>query len=815
MSFLVGKRAPRSRISFPNLKIETLVAPVLTSLHRNSLHQADRATLYEQVLLDILPYQDSVRREVIRTALAKVESLRLVFQNLVVYSLGLLSTHFLFHFDRPKPDCAQGRSNAERSSMMGSGDGDEDSALSDISVESDNEDPQDIPLISSSLVDLTQVGFPHFGEAGGFLGKASVVRMIEEVGTKLTSHIRPESQETVMTLLYPVGLPGLGPDVDHLTYAKELRRIVLDEAIYYTTGTDEEHSDLNNFGADIDPLATPPLEQADAFLDEFFATLHPLFPIVLEPVFRAQHAEFRSTGFPPSPGVPLQAIINLIYALGALHAELTTSPSWDGEKDSHKIYFIRARLLSFEPLSTLELPELHDTQLLGLFGMYFLASNQLSRGWLMVGRAVRYAQNRGAYLTNDGLGDVHNAKVELEVRTWHSICSLERLACFLTGKPAACNEGSAATRPPQSLSRHNALESFNVSSAAEALSPTSSDDLEAFCASLDLDEILGHTLAKLYAPNVVLKSWASIQSLTHKLNNRVGNWRSNLAQRLLIHDGPEGEFKADIIQRVYLALRYFSVIITINRPNLYDHNEQKKSTRSQTIDLQVTDSDNARRCVSAARDMIGMFVTEPNTAELYRMSPWWCILHYLVQAATILVTEISFNAIHFPEQMTQLKADALKAISCLQMMAEKSAAAQKAANTISRLYNLALLMINSATVPAQPSSHRISADDLTNVSRDQIPVAESVPQSLAELSFENQWSPMFHAPQSNEIQPARLVTPHPIYSSTMTWDPPLAVTSEQADQSVSRSAEVSESPSESNQSRRELPRRGRKERRKG
>ncbi|KAL9623904.1 MAG: hypothetical protein Q9160_001896 [Pyrenula sp. 1 TL-2023] len=729
-----------------------------------------------------------------------------------------------------------GRSNVKGSSLTESGIGDSfgdhyvDSADSDSSGESDDESSENIALQSARSSDPSKLQLPSLGRTGGFLGKASMVRMIEEAGEKLMSRVQLESQEGAMSILRLAEPPDEAHLADPVAYKRELQRVVLEEATYYTT--DMEHVALENFGADVNPLDVPPREQADAFLNGFFTTLYPFFPIVFEPVFRIQHDEFRRTGVPPSPGAPLQAMFNLIYALGALHAELTASAPWSGEKDSHVIFFVRAMLLSFEPLNTLDLPELHHTQLAGLFGMYFLASNQLNRGWLMIGRAVRFAQNRGFHLINESPGTL-NPKIELEVRTWHSISSLERLACFLTGKPAACNGGSAATRPPRHIPEHSALELFDVP-LPEGLSFLVLDSpgmLEAFCKNLELDEILSATLVELYAPNVVLKSWHSILRLIDKLNSQMAGWRSSISQRLTIHDGPESEHKAPIIQRVYLALRYFSIIITINRPSFSD-DRRRKSDIASSLFGQTADVDNARRCVSAARDMVRMFVSEPDAVELYRASPWWCILHFLVQATTIIVMEISFNAAHLPDQMMHLRAEALKAISCLHTMSEKNAAALRAANTCRRLFDLTVIRNHDAGVsPTLNSPVANTNDPTTSSTASAVRFAKSpahrnssTTSEPSQTSYAFPISPIYHAappPDESARLQARLVAPHPVYSPTMMWTPPPPSTPsscEEPDQTIAETpSETTKSGTETNQpssSRREPTRRGRKERRK-
>ncbi|KAL9114659.1 MAG: hypothetical protein Q9227_001337 [Pyrenula ochraceoflavens] len=629
-------------------------AVVLASFSSTLQSQAEKVDLYENLLLKLLPRQDQRLQEIIQSTLERGRTLS-------SKSPGLESLTDI----QPSSESFVQTPGTELS-------------------EPDNEFTRTGRSGSPNSSDQVQFDTASFSRDSGFLGKASTVRMMEEVREKLANPVEFGAHGLNISQSSPYDEAS-----GHSEPLKRPPRGVFEGGAYYMTEINED--DEAGFGENaenLDMRQMPLHEQANKYLDYYFATVNNLFPIVLEPVFRRQYSEFQATGVPPWPHAPLQVMFNLVFALGALHAELIGSSTWDGRKDNHVAYFFRARMLSFEPLKLLQMPELYHVQMTALFGMYLVASNQLNRAYLMCGIAVRQALVRGLHLINVSPG-VSDAQLELEVRIWHSVCSLERLTCFLTGRPSACLQNGATTREPSPLSTDSALglipEQISVSGASES----NENSLESFCMSIRLDEILRCAFTDLYLPSVVEKSWVSIQGTIDTLNRRLFTWRARLPQRLVIHHGSMPKTDGNLIECVYLALRYFSACITVNRPCLCDADGLEKAIPSQSFESKSKDQENALRCIAAARDMVHLFVPEPHGVELFRNSPWWCILHYVAQATTILIMEISFQGSHFGGDIDILYQDTEQALKCLEAMAQKNETASRVHSALKGLFNMA------------------------------------------------------------------------------------------------------------------------------
>ena len=99
--------------------------------------------------------------------------------------------------------------------------------------------------------------------------------------------------------------------------------------------------------------------------------------------------------------------------------------------------------------------------------------------------------------------------------------------------------------------------------------------------------------------------------------------------------------------RLSLEFFYYGTKIMVHRPYLchLDRKIPHQSSKSLEFNLQA-----ARACVDAARDTLNLIPDEPNAVGLLRVSPWWCVLHWLVQACTVLMLEVSFQAHHMPEE---------------------------------------------------------------------------------------------------------------------------------------------------------------------
>lgn len=132
-------------------------------------------------------------------------------------------------------------------------------------------------------------------------------------------------------------------------------------------------------GGQIDPFYLPPKETADELLKAFFTTVYPTFPIVLKKLFMEQYDAFFRYFSPPARSRPWLAMLNLMFAIGSMYGRLTNA-DWKEESEiEHLKYFTRARVLSLDEASILEVPDLQQVQVVGLAAIYLVASNQTNR----------------------------------------------------------------------------------------------------------------------------------------------------------------------------------------------------------------------------------------------------------------------------------------------------------------------------------------------------------------------------------------------------------------------------------------------------
>lgn len=132
-------------------------------------------------------------------------------------------------------------------------------------------------------------------------------------------------------------------------------------------------------GGQIDPFYLPPKETADELLNAFFTTVYPTFPIVLKKLFMEQYDAFFRYFSPPARSRPWLAMLNLMFAIGSMYGRLTNA-DWKEESEmEHLKYFTRARVLSLDEASILEVPDLQQVQVVGLAAIYLVASNQTNR----------------------------------------------------------------------------------------------------------------------------------------------------------------------------------------------------------------------------------------------------------------------------------------------------------------------------------------------------------------------------------------------------------------------------------------------------
>lgn len=219
--------------------------------------------------------------------------------------------------------------------------------------------------------------------------------------------------------------------------------------------------------------------------------------------------------------------------------------------------------------------------------------------------------------------------------------------------------------------------------------------------------MITHEICKtLYSVPASKLSWADLEKKIGLFQKKLSIWRSDLPN-LLNFTRPHRD-QVFARERLSLGLHYWSAMVLATRPCLCKDEGRipNQSQRAKDVDMATT-----RTCVRAATEIIKFLPDEPNAIGLYSIAPWWRLLHHLVQAASVLMTELSFRAEHMPDEAPQLLINSKKAVRWLWSMAQVNVASGQAWRTMDHLLHRVAPLVGgdtsdmpvinpSATVPA-------------------------------------------------------------------------------------------------------------------
>ena len=210
-----------------------------------------------------------------------------------------------------------------------------------------------------------------------------------------------------------------------------------------------------------------------------------------------------------------------------------------------------------------------------------------------------------------------------------------------------------------------------------------------------LSNFTNEVLTRLYRANGMSKSWADVQSTIATLNSKLEKWRAELPN---VFDFTKRQRDQQFVrQRMSLGFSYYSILVIINRPCLcrIDRKIANLSGKAQDFNRET-----AMKCVHAPRDMLEMLPQEPNAIGLYKVAPWWCLVHHLVQAATVLMLELSFRSDHMPNEVEEIFDSTKKAIDWLRSLSQVDEAAKRAWSLCNEMFHKVAPMVGRSLAEA-------------------------------------------------------------------------------------------------------------------
>ncbi|RAH77685.1 hypothetical protein BO86DRAFT_412874 [Aspergillus japonicus CBS 114.51] len=437
--------------------------------------------------------------------------------------------------------------------------------------------------------------------------------------------------------------------------------------------------------AEVDPYALPPKDVANRLFRFYMESVHPSFNVISKVFFVSQYSQFVIQGNRQiEPGDRWRAVLNMIFAIGSRFCQSVYGKK-GGDYDD-VMYLNRARKLTLGENVIFEHANLQQIQAEFLVAFYFLSMCQVNRSFKFSSMAFRSAVSLGINLRLEN-SDTSRAAKEARCRLWWSIYLLEHLLTAITGRVSCVGEGLSATPlpipfeeeawnspevrpvledPALRMSRlkltllQNELEATTTASWLATCAPSPS---LFFHLLVDLCSITQAIINRVYSIQGLRDRASQVEQRIRKYDNTLKVWLIKVPApyRFTVSDQDDTFYipphlqKSHERERTSLAISYYSARITLSRPCLTrsglksgsmspnpahasssgQNAAHNSSTRSQFR------NEMARNCVRSACSLLSVLPDTPDLPWLISVTPWWCILHYIMQATTALLLHLS------------------------------------------------------------------------------------------------------------------------------------------------------------------------------
>jgi hypothetical protein len=424
---------------------------------------------------------------------------------------------------------------------------------------------------------------------------------------------------------------------------------------------------------DADPIAVPPREIADEYFNVYMDFVNPIYSAVRRSAFTSQYRQFFDrSAKPPRKWL---GILNMIFAIGCRYSRLMGSKNISYENDL--VFLSRAWKLGMQSNVLLEHTDLQQIQLEFLVAVYLLCLGQVNRASKFSGLALRSALSLGINLrlTDDR---TLNASKEARSRLWWSIFCLEHLLTSMHGRASGVGESLCAVAAPIPVDEEyfeqpdiqrlfhdhrvrdsqlhlTVFETVNIhtptNTSTNWISQCKPSSSLFFYYLVDLALLSQAVLNKVYSIEGVREGSSQTEYRLQKYSTLMDRWLAKLPsnyQFTIPSSGPwhlnhpklddsSGPYARECI---CLAMTYFSSRITLCRPCLsHTHSHTPGDSRTKLV------SDMATQCLQAACALVSILPETPDIPWLARVTPWWSILHFLMQATTALLLGLSHASV--------------------------------------------------------------------------------------------------------------------------------------------------------------------------
>ncbi|RDW61180.1 uncharacterized protein DSM5745_10678 [Aspergillus mulundensis] len=427
------------------------------------------------------------------------------------------------------------------------------------------------------------------------------------------------------------------------------------------------------FTDSVDQYAVPEKELADLYFNAYMESVHPSFTVVRKHTFTSQYEQFyKKRQFPPRKWL---AVLNMIFALGCRYCKLT-GQVMAGERDTDDMVFLnRARKLCLSGNVLFQHDDLQQIQVMLLVSVYLIALGQVNGASKFSSMALRSAISLGINLRFKDEKTPASSK-EARTRLWWSIFLLEHFVTSITGRISGCSEGLSAALLPVPFNEEDAdhkpglseifrdsnqrcirlqLTLFQNQDQAESasawLSKCEPSPALLFHMIIDLNIIAQAVINSVYSIRGLRQSPSQLEQRLDKHSRSMDIWLHKVPipyrfsvsvddDTFKLPKGATGNETDYTRERIILAIYYYSARITLCRPCL-SHSPSSLQRAAEPHSRGGFRALMTLKCLRASTSLLSILPEIPDTAWLTTVTPWWAILHFLMQATTALLIGLS------------------------------------------------------------------------------------------------------------------------------------------------------------------------------
>ncbi|KAI0269256.1 fungal-specific transcription factor domain-containing protein, partial [Gloeopeniophorella convolvens] len=335
----------------------------------------------------------------------------------------------------------------------------------------------------------------------------------------------------------------------------------------------------------------PERDLADKLVDAYFSRFHFLLPVLDKPTFMRQYSFLMDHKDDQHLARTQTAFVAVVFALFACAAQLVEDPRLKGEKDDDggmgMVYYERALILHYISHASVQVAHV---QCFVLMSSFLCSVNCLPQAWLLIGQAVRAAQDLGLHRSPRRL-IISAVEKETRRKIWWGVYTLDRMLALALGRPIGAEDVDCDVEFPVDIDDDSLLDYF----AGAPMTSETPSLMTGFTSLISLYNIAGRVMRQVYgvdmADNAEPEKRAQLQRNVDALDKELTKWLDNLPT----------VFKSNMMNEKQVSMgaalcsHYYSVLTALHRNLLPVRRDQPAAPRSTAKAVS-----SARTCIRLA-----------------------------------------------------------------------------------------------------------------------------------------------------------------------------------------------------------------------